>query len=195
VRHGETVDNASHTFQLPDSPLSENGNEQAARLAERLAQANISDIVCSDYLRTKETASYIIGRTNIEPNYLKVLRERNFGELRGRPYADLDFDPFALDYKPANGESWPSFNARVSLAWDHIDTLAAQAKGDVLVVTHGLVCHSIITNHTRLIAGQEAPTRWGNTSLTEIDPAPPWPVIRLNCTAHLGHSAESSGRA
>jgi broad specificity phosphatase PhoE len=195
VRHGETVDNASHIFQMPDSLLSENGNEQAAQLAERIAHTNTSDILCSDYLRTKETASYIVSRTKIEPNYLELLRERNFGELRGRPYADLDFDPFALDYQPTNGESWPCFEARISLVWNHIVTRAAQAKGDVLVVTHGFVCHSIIANHARLMAGQEAPTRWGNTSLTEIEAALPWQIIRLNCTEHLGRSTESSGRA
>jgi broad specificity phosphatase PhoE len=195
VRHGETTDNASQTFQMPGSSLSKTGNEQAVQLAERLAHANISDIICSDYLRTKETAGYIIGRTNIEANYLELLRERNFGELRGRPYAELGFDPFALDYQPDNGESWSSFNARISLAWDHIVTLAAQATGDILVVTHGFVCYSIIANHTRLLANQEPPTRWGNTSLTEIEPVSPWSVITLNCTEHLRGPTQWVGQA
>ncbi len=195
LRHGETIDNASHTFQMPDSRLSENGNEQAAQLAERLVHTNINHILCSDYLRTKETARYIAKQSGLEPIYTELLRERNFGELRGRPYADLDFDPFALAYQPVNGESWPSFDARTSLAWDQIVALAAQAKGDVLVVTHGFVCHSIIANHTHLEAGLEIPTRWGNTSLTEIESVSPWSIIKLNCTAHLGRSAESSGPA
>jgi probable phosphoglycerate mutase len=195
VRHGETVDNASHTFQHPDSPLSENGNAQAAQLAQRLTQAKISDILCSDYLRTKETASYIVERTGLQPNYTELLRERNFGDLRGRPYAQLDFDPFAADYQPINGENWPVFDARIALAWDHVASVAAQAEGDVLIVTHGFVCRSIVANHTNIMVGLEIPTRWGNTSLTEIDAASPWPLIRLNCTAHLDSPTDQSGQA
>jgi probable phosphoglycerate mutase len=194
VRHGETVDNASHTFQMPDSPLSDNGNIQAVQLAERLAQSEISDIVCSDYLRTKQTASYVAEQIGIAPNYTELLRERNFGDIRGRPYADLNFDPFALDYQPINGESWQAFDVRISLAWDHITAVAEQAGGDVLVVTHGFVCGSIVANHSRLETGLEAPTRWGNTSLTEIEAALPWLVYKLNCTAHLDHPTDLSGQ-
>jgi broad specificity phosphatase PhoE len=194
VRHGETVDNASHTFQMPDSPLSDNGHTQAVQLAKRLVNSEISDIVCSDYLRTQQTASYVAGKLGIEPNYIELLRERNFGELRGRPYADLNFDPFALDYQPVNGENWSSFDARISLAWDHIATVVAQAKGDVLIVTHGFVCRSIVANHINLVADFEVPTRWGNTSLTEIHASPPWPLIRLNCTAHLEGPTDQSGQ-
>ena len=194
VRHGETVDNASHTFQMPDSPLSDNGNIQAVQLAERLAQSEISDIVCSDYLRTKQTASYIVEKLGIQPNYTELLRERNFGELRGRPYAELKFDPFGLDYQPINGENFQSFDARIALAWDLITALVARAKGNVLIVTHGFVCRSIVANHTRLAAGFEAPNRWGNTSLTEISAASPWTLIRLNCTAHLDRFTDPSGQ-
>jgi len=60
VRHGETIDNATQTFQMPKSPLSRNGNRQAEQLSQRLAQAKITDIICSDYLRTKETASFTV---------------------------------------------------------------------------------------------------------------------------------------
>ncbi|MFQ3245717.1 MAG: putative phosphoglycerate mutase [Arenicella sp.] len=194
VRHGETVDNASHTFQMPDSRLSENGNTQAAQLAEHLAQFNISEILCSDYFRTKQTASHITEKSGIQPNYTELLRERNFGDIRGRPYAQLDFDPFALDYQPVNGESWLTFDNRISLAWEHIISLAARAKGDILIVTHGFVCHSITANHASLLAGLEAPSRWGNTSVTEIEMNSPWLITRLNCTEHLGRSTESSGQ-
>ncbi len=194
VRHGETVDNASHTFQHPDSPLSENGHTQAALLAERLAQANISDILCSDYLRTIQTASYIVERTGLQPDYTELLRERNFGDVRGRAYAQLDFDPFAIDYQPVNGEGWLGFDARIVLAWDHVASVVAQAKGDVVIVTHGFVCRSIVANHTHLVAGFEVPTRWGNTSVTEIDEASPWPLIRLNCTPHLDSPTDQSGQ-
>ena len=192
VRHGETIDNASHTFQMPNSPLSDSGNEQASKLSMRLAQANISDIVCSDYLRTKETASYTIEKTSLEPVYTELLRERNFGDIRGLPYAELDFDPFALDYQPVNGESWQTFDERVARAWELILSVSRNAKADVLVVTHGFVCRSIVANHVSLEAGIEVPLRWGNTSLTQIESQSPWLVSKLNCIEHLGSSLEAS---
>ena len=188
VRHGETVDNASHTFQQPNSPLSDNGKRQADQLSLRLAGTNISDIICSDYLRTKQTASYAAKRAGLEPVYSELLRERNFGDLRGRPYAALAFDPFALDYQPVNGEGWEAFDTRVAQAWGLITTLADQAQGDVLVITHGFVCRSIVSNHTRLEGKAELPLRWGNTSLTAIEAVSPWRVRDLNCIRHLDPS-------
>ena len=188
VRHGETIDNASHTFQMPNSPLSVNGNKQAEKLSKRLVNANISDIVCSDYLRTQETASYAEKQLGIESSYTHLLRERNFGDIRGRPYAELDFDPFALACAPVNGESWATFDSRVEQAWALITSMAQKAKGDLLVITNGFVCRSIVANHTKLENGLEAPQRWGNTSLTEIESSSPWKVLSLNCIEHLDAS-------
>ncbi len=190
VRHGETVDNASRTFQTPASRLSDTGNAQASLLAKRLASANISDIVCSDYVRTKETAAYVAEKVAIEPEYTELLRERNFGDIRGRPYDELNFDPFSSNYQPVNGESWQAFDARVARAWEYIGLVATKARGDVLVITHGFVCRSVIANHVTLAEGLAVPERWGNTSLTEIEPVSPWLVGRLNCVQHLGPHLE-----
>jgi len=196
VRHGETVDNASGTFQTPSSELSNNGHSQAVRLSERLVDRDISDIICSDYLRTRQTANHTAEKLGLEPILTELLRERNFGEIRGQAYADLSFDPFALNYHPKNGESWEHFDARVARAWSLINSVSERALGDVLVITHGFVCRSIVANHTALEPSIKLPRRWANTSLTEIQPTPPWNVITLNCDKHLesdvdGASSES----
>ena len=39
IRHGESVSNAARVVQLPDVPLSEQGQEQARRLAEAASLA------------------------------------------------------------------------------------------------------------------------------------------------------------
>jgi len=194
VRHGETIDNASQIFQMPKSPLSRNGNKQAEQLSQRLAQAKITDIICSDYLRTKETASFTVSLVGTDPTYSPLLRERNFGDLRGRRYADLSFDPFDLDYQPINGENWEDFNQRMVDAWELIRSAALEAQGDLLVVTHGFVCRALVANHALLENSIEMPTHWGNTSVTEIDSLAPWKVRKLNCTAHLGNQ-ETDQRA
>ena len=190
VRHGETVDNASRTFQQASSPLSQNGEQQAALLARRLADLNVSKIICSDYLRTQQTAAPIAAALGLEVSLTPLLRERNFGDLRGRPYSSLDFDPFALDYEPVNGESWGVFNRRAGEAWLALLKAAKNSDADIIAVTHGFMCRALIANHALLPDGIELPTHWGNTSLTIIN-QDDHQVTTLNCTAHLdGHSLD-----
>ena len=114
-----------------------------------------------------------------------LLQERNFGDLRGTPYAELDFDPFAPGYAPPNGETWPVFHTRVDRAWARVLTLAGATRGHLAVVTHGLVCRSLAERHLVLPDGAEVPLRWENTSLTIVEGPPPWRVSLLNCVAHL----------
>jgi probable phosphoglycerate mutase len=185
IRHGETVGNASRTVQLPDNPLSARGLVQAEQLARRLATAGIAHIVCSDLARARGTAEALRRLTGALLTVEPLLQERNFGDLRGTPYAELGLDMFAPDYAPPNGESWPVFHARVDRAWARVQALAATTEGELAIVTHGLVCRSLAARHLLLPDGQVAPERWENTSLTIVDCPAPWRVRLLNCVAHL----------
>jgi probable phosphoglycerate mutase len=185
IRHGETVGNASRTVQLPDDPLSARGLAQAECLARRLTTAGIAHIVSSDFARARSTAEALRRHTGAPLSIEPLLQERNFGDLRGTPYAELGLDMFALDYAPPNGESWAVFHARVDRAWARVQALAATIDGDLAVVTHGLVCRSLAERHLMLADGLLAPERWENTSLTIVDCPAPWRVRLLNCVAHL----------
>jgi probable phosphoglycerate mutase len=186
IRHGETEGNALRIVQHPHIPLSPRGLVQAERLARRLASEGITRIVASDYARAVTTAEHLQRATGAPLVIEPLLRERNFGDLRGRPYAELGFDMFEPDYAPPNGETWPMFHDRVDRAWTHVQELAAAATGGSLaVVTHGLVCRSLAARHLILAAGEAAPERWENTSLTIVDWPAPWRVRLLNCIAHL----------
>ena len=187
IRHGETVGNASRIVQLPDSPLSPRGLAQAERLARRLAAEGVARIVSSDFARAVTTAQALQHATGAPLSYEPLLEERNFGDLRGRAYADLGFDMFEPDYAPPNGESWPVFHARVDRAWERVQELAAVTDGNLAVVTHGLVCRSLAGRHLILPDGETAPERWENTSVTIVECPAPWRVRRLNCIAHLDH--------
>src|SRR5262245_53160783 len=184
VRHGETASNAARILQLPDTPLSERGLAQAERLAKRLAGLGVAAILTSDYARARMTAERVRAATSAPLEEWAELRERNFGELRGRAYADLGFDPFAPDYAPPGGESWDAFHARVTVAWPRILARAAALRGNLAVITHGLVCRAVVQNEVGL-GGLEAPLGWGNTSLTIVASEPPPSVELLNCLAHL----------
>jgi broad specificity phosphatase PhoE len=193
IRHGETADNARRVLQMPNVPLSDRGVEQARRLASRLANAGIARILVSDYERARMTARPLAETTGAQLVEDPLLRERHFGDLRGRAYASLGFDPFAPGYVPPNGESIPVFQARVMLAFESIREHAAGAGGALAVVTHGLVCRDLVANHLELApelaAAPPDPYRWTNTCVTEVDPAT-WTVRLLACTAHLDELRE-----
>jgi probable phosphoglycerate mutase len=197
IRHGETLGNASRTVQLPDNPLSPRGAAQAERLARRLARDGIALILSSDYARAVTTADHLRHATGAPVRYSPLLQERDFGDIRGTPYADLGFDMFEPDYAPPNGETWEAFHARVDRAWALVQDTAARTEGHLAVVTHGLVCRSLAARHLVLPAGEAAPDAWGNTALTIIDHPAPWQVRLLNCIAHLddleGQTIQDSG--
>ena len=195
ARHGETELNAARVIQMPTTPLSARGRRQAERLAGRLAPLGIARILTSDYLRAVETAEAIAARSGAAIVVDPLLRERDFGDIRGTPYNELGRDPFAPDYHPPNGESWSMFHARVAAAWELVARTAAATPGNLAVVTHGLVCGALVERHLALAAGTSVPSLWGNTALTEIDAAPPWSVRTLACVAHLDGDEAPPGAA
>jgi broad specificity phosphatase PhoE len=189
IRHGETLGNASRTVQLPDNPLSPRGIAQAELLARCLEREGIAAILSSDFARAAATAERLEQTTGAPVRHAPLLQERNFGDIRGTPYAELGFDMFALDYAPPNGETWEAFHARVDRAWGLVQEAAAAAGGHLAVVTHGLVCRSLAGRHLILPEGEEVPARWENTAVTVIDHPPPWRVRLLNSIAHLDDPA------
>ena len=172
VRHGETASNAQRVLQHPDTPLSERGLAQARRVAERLARTRIAEIVASDYARALTTAELIRDASGSPLAIDPELRERNFGDLRGRAYADLGFDPFEPGYCPPAGESWDDLHQRVDRLWQRACQRAAGLSGDLVLVTHGLVCHSLVSRRIELAGATCGP--FANTSVTIVDAAPPW---------------------
>jgi probable phosphoglycerate mutase len=189
IRHGETLGNASGTVQLPDSPLSPRGLAQAERLARRLQAEDVAAILSSDFARAATTAEHLRIATGAPISYDPLLRERNFGDIRGTSRSELGFDIFAPGYAPPNGESWEVFHARVDRAWLLVQEIAAAAGGHLAVVTHGLVCRSLAARYLILPVGQEVPVRWENTGLTVIDHPAPWRVRLLNSIVHLDDPA------
>ncbi len=194
IRHGETASNAARIVQTPDTPLSERGIEQAELLASRLASLGVAAILASDLARAHMTAERVGAATNAPITLDPGLQERNFGDIRGRPYATLGVDIFAPDYAPPGGERWDEFHARVDAAWPRIVAAATAIDGNLAVVTHGLVCYSLALRQLQLSPQEQAHMRWANSSVTIIESAPPWRVALLNCTDHLNETPTGNGR-
>jgi broad specificity phosphatase PhoE len=73
-------------------------------------------------------------------------------------------------------------------AWVLIQRAAEACEGNLAVITHGLVCRSVVARRTRLPEGDDQAPRglsWRNTSVTILDGPDPWEVRLLNCSAHL----------
>jgi len=191
VRHAETACNAARIVQPVDAPLSVRGDEQAARLAARLATVGIVRMRTSDLLRARRTAEIVAAAVGVDAILDPDLRERDYGAVRGRPYAELTEDIFGPDYVPPEGEGWAVFHARVDRAWARVVADAKAGRSPLAVVTHGLVYWSILTRH---VAGADtARMHVGNTAVAILEGPDPWRARLLDCTAHLDVLAAHGG--
>lgn len=193
VRHGETALNAARILQPPDTPLSARGLEQARALAHRLAGEPIAEIWSSDLPRAWQTAEAIAAGRGIAAEPL--LQERNFGDLRGRAYDSLGFDPLAVAAAPPGGESVAEFEARIDRAFELALAALALLSGALVLVTHGLVIRSLLARRVELAPGVALPERIGNTALSVIEPGVPPRAVRIDCTAHLDATRADDPRA
>ena len=186
VRHGETAENRARIVQPADVPLSAKGHQQAQALAKRLVSANITQIICSDLPRTRQTASQFLALKSVPVTYDALLQERNFGDLRGQAYDAIGDDFFAEEYRPPNGESWADFHHRVAQAWAMVKRVISEHEdGDLLVITHGLVCRALAARHLCIPDHLTMPSSWQNTSVTVATLQAPHTITQLNDVSHL----------
>jgi 2,3-bisphosphoglycerate-dependent phosphoglycerate mutase len=198
VRHGETDGNAARILQRPDVPLNERGMRQAEQLARRFSAGDFARILCSDLPRARMTAAPLAVRSGITIEESPLLQERNFGDLRGVPYAELSENPFGPDFAPPNGEDWPTFHARVAEAFAFIVSRRRGVDGPLVVITHALVCRALVERHAALADGIVIPERFDNTGVTVLHEDAPHAVSLINCTRHLAAAPDmdrNGGRA
>ncbi|MCX7274450.1 MAG: histidine phosphatase family protein [Burkholderiales bacterium] len=193
VRHGETPLNAARVMQPPDTPLSERGSAQALAVADRLKSVSLAGILSSDLRRAYDTARPIAEAQGLTIQPTALLHERNFGDLRGKSYDNLGFNPFEMEGAPPGGESIPDFLARVAKAFDQAIRLRDSLKGPLAIVSHGLVIKAIMAHHARLPEGIEVPERVANTSVTVFSDRAPHEITLLNCATHLDGKLAEDG--
>jgi len=194
IRHGETNLNAARTLQFPQTPLGERGLAQARAVGRRLAQRPPAALVSSDMARAYQTAEAISQATGIPIITSPLLGERNFGDLRGRRFDDLGYDPIHADEGPPNGESMDQFRARIAQAYQWILEQRARAGGDLAIVSHGLFIRHFLMGHTRFPEGMAYPEHLANTSVTVMGAEPPHLVSLVGCSRHLDGDASDDGR-
>lgn len=188
LRHGETALNAARVVQPADTPLSPRGLAQAASAARRLADAGAAALLSSDLPRAHQTAEAVAAATGLPLLTEPLLRERNFGDWRGRTHDSLGVDLVRWAGTPPNGESMAEFLARIALAWQTVVARRAALGGPLIVVSHGFVIRAALEQHThRQHAGAPAlPARLANASLSIVEAAMPHRLLLADCTRHLG---------
>ncbi|MEL6963273.1 MAG: histidine phosphatase family protein, partial [Pseudomonadota bacterium] len=91
IRHGQTEWNRAKRLQgSKDSPLTEMGRHQAARIAQALESAPPSHILTSPLGRAKTTASMIAGHLSIDDEEDARLAEMRFGAAEGLTADEID---------------------------------------------------------------------------------------------------------
>jgi broad specificity phosphatase PhoE len=141
VRHGETLHNVAGIAQgWGDSELSERGQRQVARLAERLKSFSPDAIYSSTLNRARATAEKIASSAGLDIRLVDDLREMNYGRWEGQNFLDIRRNEEPVyrrwiaepDFPCPEGESHTDVLARVRRALDLING----SKRPVLV-THG----------------------------------------------------------
>jgi broad specificity phosphatase PhoE len=144
VRHGATVLSDEDRFAgVTDVELSEEGREQARRLAERLSHAKITAIYASPLGRTVETARILAAPHDLEVQTRDGFREISHGHWEGMKRRDVEEkfpdeiaewekDPYT--FAPPGGESGLAVAARALPAL--IDLVRDHPGEKILVVSH-----------------------------------------------------------
>lgn len=142
VRHAQSEGNAARTFTgTTEVPLTEHGWEQARTTAAFL-ERNFSPVrlVTSPFERARQTASVLAERLSLEAEVDGRVRERNMGELHGKPYdrasVTRGFDTIPRHvWRPPGGETLIEVQQRAAPAVEEISTV--HPEDEVIVVSHG----------------------------------------------------------
>jgi len=152
VRHGQ--DDPDVRGGWSDSPLVEEGEEQALMLAQTLLESQnelrISRILSSDLPRAVDTALPAAEMLGLEVELRPEFREVNNGELAGMNnelalvrYPGLFYATLGWDEEYPGGESPHQFQMRIQDAWRQLSEELLQKNQNVLLITHSGVIHII----------------------------------------------------
>ncbi len=152
TRHGQTEWNLNRRAQGHlDSPLTDLGRQQAAKLGDRIKDIDFDIAYCSSSGRTLQTTQIALGGRKVEIIQRDQLRELNFGDWEGKTWQEIEAtNPEQLynlwkdpaNYQPQNGESIDQLITRIKAEFRRI---AEKHLGQtVFVAVHGGVVKSLM---------------------------------------------------
>ncbi|MEU9209196.1 histidine phosphatase family protein [Streptomyces sp. NPDC048415] len=175
VRHGETEWSLSgrHTGST-DVELTDNGREQARRLAPLIARHHIAAAFVSPMRRARETATLAgIGGVRVDAD----LSEWDYGGYEGittveihreRPDWFLFTDGVTAGPPEHPGESPDQVGGRAERMLAKIDAALAEAEGSVVVVSHGHFLRVLTARRLGLPASAGALFQLGTGTMSRL---------------------------
>lgn len=135
VRHGKCDSNVLGIYNYRNEDLNDEGIKQAYTLKEKIQNIEFDAIFSSLLIRAKHTAE-IINHQNLDIILDDRLRERETGDLEGKPLSITDREEYWNYYTNTNygnEERIPDLYARVK---DFLDELKEKNYDQVLIVAH-----------------------------------------------------------
>lgn len=197
LRHGWSAadDERVHEGRY-DSPLTDKGRGQVARLAARwVAERRMIDhLICSPLQRAHETARLLGAALNVEPHPDDAWLEHDNSPVAGLPleevhrrfpHADVS-PPHTPPFGPGS-ESRAAMHRRAGAALEQLLTLPG---AHVLVVAHGGILNAVMRNIVSAACPPGSGGAWfafGDTGFTTLqyDVHHRWGILGVNDQLHL----------
>lgn len=206
VRHGQSEANVAPVFQGLHSPLSEVGQGQAQKIAQRVQHLECDALIASPLLRTKQTAEAITALTGLVPEYSDLFVERikparlndtlHTDEVANALWRQWEDSLSTPGMRAEDGENFDDLMQRADKA---LDFLQNRPEKTITVVTHGYFLKALVA---RIILGNnltadtfkhfQQHTHTQNTGVTVLhykdsfEMPRAWHVWVYNDHAHLG---------
>jgi broad specificity phosphatase PhoE len=144
IRHGQTTGDVENRYGGSyDDELSNEGEVQAHKLADKLSDSGIQTIFCSPLIRAQQTAKITNTKLNCEIKTIENLRERNQNAILSGMTRDEAKEKYpelveqVRDYKNTipGAESYDDFAERIKKAFMEIANSTGYST--IGIVTHG----------------------------------------------------------
>jgi len=201
VRHGQSTWNAQGRIQgWADPPLDDTGQEQARRLARRLAaeEHNISALYSSPLLRARQTAEAVGLTLTLTVQTDDRLKENDVGLLSGLTGDEVErqFPEWMSARRnsvewvpPPGGEDRDAFVERAVAVM--CDIVTHHPDQSVAVVSHGGTLAVYLAHLLEMPIHRTLPFQFDNTSLSIVKVSDRRVrLFKLNDTAHLSNGIE-----
>lgn len=153
VRHGQSAANSAGVLagRTPHVALSEQGQQQADSLVDRLGRVSIDGIISSPIQRCQETVAPLATSLGLPVEMAPALAEVEYGEWTNRKLSELSQEPLwaVVQHTPSlavfpGGEALADMAAR---AWSLLRSLTVDQPGKTLLLcSHGDVIKSLLAH-------------------------------------------------
>jgi probable phosphoglycerate mutase len=201
VRHGESEKNINQIVQGPNtrSDLSDNGRQQAQKLADKLKNEPIDLAFVSPMPRAQQTAEIILQYhpDTIVQTASELTERRHATKYEGGPASRIRQDwlasglPFG-EFKVEDGESWFEAGERVTSFVSGLIHQPNNSRKTILIVGHGAVFTYLLMKMDGKDTHLESKEQYdyyhpGNTAVAviEVDETGQHQIVTLNDSSHL----------